>query len=199
MSKNKHRHASTEAASSAPTTELTPQPTQEKTMEATQQNTEPTAETIPPSAAEPIGPTAKEMAAAEEVNQARLLRQAQMQQEEVVISAVPLADVAARGYDALQEQFKRHNEAVAKKKEYVPPPRTPNQMNRLQEELEAGARAVERAKAQQAARPPQEPPVGNKEGFTTPVYRPDNVVPDPMNALTNPGKEGLKGVFSPDA
>lgn len=164
-------------------------------MEAIQQNTEVTAETSPPSAVEVSGPTAKQLALAEEENAARLVKQAQAQNAEVVES-VPLVQAMAGGIDGLHEQFRRHNEQAAKKKEYVPPPRTANQMSRLQEELEAGAKAVARAQAQQAARPPQEPPVGNKEGFTTPVYRPDNIVPDPM--LTGSGKAGAKE-FSPDA
>lgn len=160
-------------------------------MEATQQNIEAAAETNQPSAAETTGLTAKQLALAEEENQRRLIANAAKQNEEVVISQVPLADVAARGYDALQESFRKHNEAVAAKKEYVPPPRTPNQMSRLQEELEAGAKAVERARAQQAARPAEPPPEGNKEGFTTPVYRPGDVVPNPVT--------GKLGAFGPDA
>lgn len=158
-------------------------------MPEVQQDTQAQTEMPPLSAAEPTGPTAKELAAAEEANQVRMRQLAEQQVAPPPEPPVHIAEVAARGYDALQEQFRRHNENVAKKKEYVPPPRTPNQMSRLQEELEAGAKAVERARAQQMASRP-EPVDGNKEGFTTPVYRPNDVVPDPISG-------GVKG-FSPD-
>lgn len=168
-------------------------------MEATQQNTQPLPETPPPSAAEVSEPTAKQLAAAEETNQLRALKLAEQRNAPPEPEAVRTSDVAARGYDALHEQFRQHNEKQKHKKEYVPPPRTPNQMSRLQEELEAGARSVARAQAQQdaarqAAAASQEPPPAN-EGFTTPVYRPNDVVPDPM--LTGTNKEGLKP-YSPD-
>lgn len=86
--------------------------------------------------------------------------------------------------DALREHAKK-SEAV----EYVPPPRTARQMSALEEELEAGRRAQAKAEAQQASRPvnPAEPV---KEGFTTPVYRPGDAVPDPVT--------GKLGVFSPE-
>ena len=159
-------------------------------MEAQQQDTQATAETLLPSAPEASGPTAKQLAAAEEANQVRRLKLAQQQEAPPEPAAVPIVDVAARGYDALHEQFRQHNAKQAKKKEYVPPPRTANQMSRLQEELEAGARRVADAEARQAAAKPVVPVDGNKEGFTTPVYRPNDVVPDPISG-------GVKG-FSPD-
>jgi hypothetical protein len=194
MSKNKYRRASTEGASNAVTTEPTPQPTQEKQMEAQTQDTQTPPATPPQSEPEAQTQTAKQMALAEEENAARLVKQAQMQNGEVVES-VPVSAVAAQGYDALQEQFRRHAEHAAKKKEYTPPPRTEKQMTALQEELEAGARAVARAQAQQQARV-MEAPDHNKEGFTTPVYRPNDVVPDPL--LTGSGRAGVKG-FDPEA
>jgi hypothetical protein len=148
-------------------------------------------ETIPEQAPEPTGPTAKEMAAAEEANLARQKKLIEQQQEDAQPKPfVPVADVAARGYDALHEAFRLHNERN-QPKEYVPPPRTERQMSALQEELEAGRRAQQRAEAQQlASRPPKEDL--RKEGFTTPVHRPDNMVPDPMTVGT--GMAGLKPI-----
>jgi uncharacterized membrane-anchored protein len=162
-------------------------PIQEKPMEASQEKT-PAA--VPETSEQTVsGPTAKELAAAEEQNAARLRKQIEAQQAEPPHPAVPTADLAARGYDALHDAFKRHNENTARKKEYVPPPRTDRQMSLLQEELEAGARAVARNKAQQAATKPVKPDA-NKEGFTTPVFRDGTIVPDPI-------MKGYKGFDKP--
>lgn len=169
-------------------------PIQEKNMEASQEKTT----EVPPEAkveapAEVTEPTAKSMAAAEEANQARRLQLIQEQEKSLSqseMAAVPIAEVASRGFEALQEARRRHLELTANKPVYVPPPRTERQMSRLEEELAAGARAVARSKAQQeAARPNKADP--NKEGFTTPVYRPGDVVPDPVVGKTYKG-------FSPD-
>jgi hypothetical protein len=188
MSKNKHHRASVVAGLNAQTTGPTQQPTQEKTMEAAPQDTVAQAETPPLSTMEQTGPTAKQMAAAEEANQLRLKKIAEGQQEETPRS-VSLSE-AAKGYDALHDAMREHAaKTAANRKVYTPPPRTPNQMSRLQEELEAGAKRVAAAEAQKAASRPIRPD-GNKEGFTTPVYRPNDVVPDPISG-------GMKG-FSPD-
>jgi hypothetical protein len=89
---------------------------------------------------------------------------------------VSLASIASQGREALLDAMRKHHEK--KPPVYVPPPMTERQLSRREEELEAGRRAVARAQAQQAARPvPPEDRV--KEGFTTPVYRPGNAVPDP--------------------
>jgi hypothetical protein len=182
MSKHhRHHNASHGAEQNAPTTELTVQPPQEKTMP---ENTQDQMEASPEASQEATGPTAKQMAAAEEANQTRVLKLAAQADAPPPQEAVPLADVAARGYDALHEAFRRHNENN-KPKEYVPPPRTARQMSVLEEELEAGRRTQQKAQAQQDASRPV-PPDGNKEGFTTPVYRPGDVVPDP----TIPAKPG---------
>lgn len=144
-------------------------------MEASQQDqTEPTKE----APEEQIGPTAKEMAAAEEANSLRMRQLAAQAEAPPPEPAVPIADLAARGYDALHEAFKKHNENAAKKKEYIPPPRTERQMSALQEELEAGRKTQQKAEAQQRASQPEKVDA-NKEGFTTPVYRPGDMVPDP--------------------
>jgi len=164
-------------------------PIQEKTMEAVQEKTQ-------PEAPEQSGPTAKQMAEMEELNQVRALKIAQQQAEASIPKEdVPLVDIAARGYDALHEAFRKHNEQN-KPKEYVPPARTPRQMQALQEELEAGRKAQERAQEQLDARPQAAPPSPN-EGFTTPVYRPGDVVPDP----TLPAINSVAGTrqYGPDA
>lgn len=128
---------------------------------------------------EAIGPTAKQMAEMEELNQARAVKLAAQQNKRPEEPQVNVIEVASRGYDALQEAFAKHN--AKKPPEYTPPPRTERQMSALEEELAAGARAVERARAQQIAARPA-PVDGHKEGFTTPVYRPNDVVPDPTIA-----------------
>lgn len=166
---------------------------QDRPAEAPAEKTKETPEAV-------SGPTAKELAAAEEANQSRLLKLAAQANAPDPDPPVNIAEVASRGYDALQEQFRRHNENVAKKKEYVPPPRTSNQMSRLQEELEAGARAVAKNQERQAAARP-EPTDLRKEGFTTPVYRPDNLVPDPtIPATSGPGGLSAAGTreYGPD-
>lgn len=185
MSRHQHR-ASQRGDQSAPTTAhieaSPPPPIQEKTMEVSQEKSL-------PEALEVSGPTAKELAAAEEANQTRMLKIAEQQNAPPPAESVKVREVASRGYDALQEQFRIHNER-SKPKEYVPPPRTANQMSRLQEELEAGARRVAAAEAQKAAAPAN--PVDlRKEGFTTPVFRPNDSVPDPVT--------GKLGAFGPDA
>jgi hypothetical protein len=175
--KNKPR-LSLRGDQNVPTTELIAQPAaepnapiQEKTMEAVQEKN-------PEPAPDQSGLTAKQMAAAEEINSLRAKQLADQANQEPPAPMVPIAEVAARGYEALQEAFKRHNENREKKKEYIPPPRTLRQMSQLEEELEAGRRSQQRAEAQKLASQPA-PTDLNKEGFTTPVYRPGDVVPDP--------------------
>lgn len=135
-------------------------------------------------------PTAKQMALAEEQNQLReraLMdqreRAAQPKEEEPNILGL-----AAQGMDVLHEAIRKHSNQPTHP-DYVPPARTPRQMTALQEELEAGRQAQQRAQAQQDSRPP---PTEDrvKEGFTTPVYRPDNLVPDPTIPATS-GPHGL--------
>lgn len=155
-------------------------------MEASQEKIkEPQAEV----SAEVSALTAKQMAAAEEINALRAKQLSDAQQEGPDHAAVPIADLAARGYDALHQAREAHRAKAARAAPYVPPPRTDRQMSVLEEELQAGARAVERNRAQQAASRPA-PADPRKEGFTTPVYRPGDVVPDPI-------AKGMKG-FSPD-
>lgn len=133
------------------------------------------------------GPTAKEMAQVEEINAAR--NKARIEREQALAEAKPegptLIEVAAQGMDALHQAIQLRSQEMPPP--YVPPARTERQMAQLQEELDAGRRTQQRAEAQQASRPVEKADVG-KEGFTTPVYRPDNMVPDPttgkMGAIT---------------
>lgn len=153
-------------------------------MEASQEDSQ---EQAPPEDQVPIGPTAKEMAAAEEVNAARI--KAHMARENAAAEAkneepVSIIGLAAQGREVLLDQLRQHAERT-KPKEYIPPPRTARQMSQLEEELEAGRRSQARAQAQQDARPaPKVDP--NKEGFTTPSYRPNNMVPDPIRGGLGP-------------
>lgn len=157
-------------------------------MEATQEQTEPEVQAkIAEANPEVQGPTAKEMAAAEELNAARLKAQADREQqvaEKAAEEPVSIIGLAAQGRDVLLDQLRQHAERT-KKPEYVPPPRTERQMAQLEAELEAGRRSQARAQAQLDARPAPVQDVG-KEGFTTPVYRPDNMVPDPIKGGMGP-------------
>lgn len=177
MGKNKHRAsraAEPSALITAPTSPPPQEALQEKTMEASQ-------EKAPEAVPEQSGPTAKEMARAEEINQLRMRQLAEQAAKPPAEPDVNVIEVAARGYDALQEAFAKHN--AKKPPEYVPPPRTARQMSALEEELEAGRRSQQRAEAQKAAAPAN-PTDTRKEGFTTPVYRPGDVVPDPTLPAT---------------
>lgn len=193
MSRKSHHRASREAEPNVLTTAPSVQPIMEKTMPEQQDQME----TSPEPSQEQSGPTAKEMAAAEEQNQARALKIAEQAAQPPPEPVVPLVDVAARGYDALHEAFRKHNENAAKRKEYVPPPRTERQMSALEEELEAGRKAQQRAEAQQKASQPPKTDL-NKEGFTTPVYRPGDVVPDPTIPATGNFVAGTR-TYGPDA
>lgn len=157
-------------------------------MEASQEKSE-------EAQAEQTGPTAKQMAAAEEQNQLRMKQLAAQAEAPPEPEPTSIMEVASRGYDALQEAFAKHN--AIKPKEYVPPPRTERQMSALEEELEAGRRRVAQNEAQQASRP-QPKPEPAKEGFTTPVYRPGDMVPDPTSPATS-GFVGGTRQFGADA
>jgi hypothetical protein len=187
VSKNSHKHRLSlkgdhSAQPTAPIEQAqvaTSAPIQEQTMPEVQEQTQ---EQQPEASEEQIGPTAKQMAAAEETNQMRLRAQAAQDDKPPPEAPVNIVEVAARGYDALQEAFAKHN--AIKPKAYVPPPRTERQMAALQEELDAGRKAGERAAAQQASRP-QPKSDQTKDGFTTPAYRPNNLVPDPTIPATS--------------
>lgn len=144
-------------------------PIQEKTMEA--QTETQSAEAVPE-------PTAKQMAEAEAINAQRLRQQIDNQNIPPPPEPVMLVEIASRGYDALHEAHRQASEH--KVAEYVPPPRTARQMSALQEELEAGRQAQQRAEAHQKLHRPPGAEDAAKEGLNTPVYRPNDVVPDPM-------------------
>jgi len=136
--------------------------------------------------------TAKQMAAAEEVNSVRARQLVEQQQ----LAAEPkpeepnILGLAAQGMDVLHDAIRKHSN-LPSHPEYVPPPRTERQMTALQEELEAGRRTQQKAEAQQASRPvPAADPV--KEGFTTPAYRPNDLVPDPTIAAPTGFAGGTK-------
>lgn len=139
------------------------------------------------------GPTAKEMAAAEEANLARAKAIIDRQQEQAAAQAVEdtrptLIGLAAQGMDALHDAIRAASEV--KPEPYIPPPRTERQMTQLEQELEAGRRAglraAEQAEIGRVARARQAAEDKAKEGFTTPVYRPDDMVPDPMTGKMGP-------------
>lgn len=139
----------------------------------------------------------RETADLEERLTAQKLVEARANNEASVPEEPTLIGAAAKGRDNLLHQMRSHAEkAAANKVAYVPPPMTERQRERLEEEMSAGKRATERAAAQLASRPqpvrdPREP------GPSTPVHRPNDVVPDPMaRAVTGSG--GPLKPFSPD-
>lgn len=149
----------------------------------------------------PAGPTAKEMAAAEEANALRVKQR--IEREQTQAEPVPeqnILSLAAQGMDVLHEAIRRHSNQPTHP-DYAPPPRTPRQMEALREELEAGARASARAKEQQliaqAARAKAAAEDRAKEGFTTPVHRPGDVVPDPKVPALNGSVAGTRGFDAP--
>jgi len=190
MSKKNRPLLSLRGEANVPTTERIAQPPAdpnapivETTMPSAEEQTVLSTEQMKAEAVqEPTGPTAKEMAAAEEANAARAAAIIRRQQEQVqrdMEERPTLIGVAAQGMDALHEAIRAANAAPVV--EYVPPPRTERQMAQLEAELNAGRAAQLRAQAQQANRPP--PPKDPNEGFTTPVHRPDDMVPHPLGGL----------------
>lgn len=128
------------------------------------------------------GPSAKEQAAAEEAAAAQRYAQAKADEEASTVRSTPvieqgedLGSIAAQGMEYLHRKLREH--ANKPKLVYTPPPITESMAERIREEQEAGKRAVAKHAAQQASRP--QPPRDPKEGFTNPVYRPGDVVPDP--------------------
>lgn len=141
---------------------------------------------------EPAGPTAKQMAEMEELNAARAKAISDAAQREPAPEPPTLIEVAAQGMDALHEALRQHGNRPVP--EYVPPPRTSRQMEVLNEELEAGRRAGLRAQEQdrvaKEARARAAAEDRAKEGFTTPVYRPNDVVPNPLGGMGTFNREG---------
>ena len=108
---------------------------------------------------------------------------------------VSLAGLASQGREALLDALRAHAEKP--KPVYTPPAMTERQLSNREEELEAGRRAVARATAQADQRPaPTED--RTKEGYTTPVFRPTDQVPDPTVDAPSGVVAGTKQ-FSPDA
>lgn len=204
MSKKNRPSPSVRDEVNVPTTERIAQPPAEPNapfvetkMDLQPQSNDQPEALIEETPAEPTGPTAKEMAAQEEENVARAYRIIQAQQEKLSRqiedeSRPTMIEAAAGGIDSLHEAMRRASEV--KPIEYIPPPRTERQMTALEQELEAGRKAVERNKAQQAisqaARARAAAEERAKEGFTTPVHRPADAVPNPLGGV---------GTFGADA
>jgi hypothetical protein len=154
---------------------------------AEEQTAAPTEATKAEAVQEPIGLTAKEMAAAEEQNAARAKaiidrQQAQLTAAQEADERPTLIGLAAQGMDALHDAIRANSQTPVA--DYIPPPRTERQMTQLEQELEAGRRAQQKAQAQQDARPV--PVKDVSEGFTNPVHRPGDMVPDPMTGRMGP-------------
>lgn len=90
-----------------------------------------------------------------------------------------LAALASQGRQSLLDKMREHARATAANKQaYEPPPITESQKTKRDEEMEAGRRAQAKHQAQWDSRPV--PKLDGTEGFTTPVHRPNDVVPDPI-------------------
>lgn len=87
-----------------------------------------------------------------------------------------LGAMASKGREYLLERLRQHAE-TNKPVPYVPPPMSDRMRVKLEEEQAAGRKSTERHEAQVASRPV--PVKTAAEGFTTPVFRPNDVVPDP--------------------
>lgn len=127
--------------------------------------------------------TLKSQAAAEEKEVARLkaLSDEQQKEPEVENPFVDIAALASTGRDNLLAQLRAHRE-TQERETYVPPVPTARQQSQTEREMEAGRNAVARHAAQQASRPiPQKDPT---EGTSTPAFRPNSVVPDPIAGRT---------------
>jgi hypothetical protein len=153
---------------------------------------------MPPQPPE-TGPSAKDQAMIEERNAAERIAQQRASEEHASMPPPPADDepvvsIAAKGLDYLHQKLREH--AAKPKPVYVPPPITEGMAERIREEQETGARAVRKHEAQQAARP--QPVRDQREGFTTPVYRPNDVVPDPTQPAPSGFAAGNKK-FSADA
>ncbi len=89
-----------------------------------------------------------------------------------------IASISSRGRDYLLQRMREHQ--AKPKEEYVPPPMSDKMRERINEELEAGRRAQAKAQAQLDSRP--KPDISEAEakaqGTSTPVFRPNNMVPD---------------------
>lgn len=144
----------------APAPEEPNAPIQEKIMEAATEKTSDTPEL-----------TTKQMAAAEEAEAARLKQISDEQQQE----PVSVIGLAAQGMDVLHDALRKHAAQTAPKP-YTPPPMTERQLSQREAELEAGRRAQQKAQAQFDSRPIEKP--APNEGFTTPVHRPGDFVPN---------------------
>jgi hypothetical protein len=169
-------------------------------MEATTE-TPPEAPTEQPVAAAPED-SPRLLAELEAENAERARRLIQKRNDEAARAAeqpISIMGLAAQGREALAEGMRRHRERT-KPIETPPPPMTERQMTATQLEIEAGRRTQARHAAQQAHRPvPKKDP---NEGFTTPVYRPGDVVPDPtLPAISGPGGLSAAGTrkYGPDA
>lgn len=173
---------------------------QEKPMEAPPEVTATVTADPAPQEAPELTMTAKQMAAAEEENSRRALEISKQQNQPPPPESPPLVELLDKGIDAIDEAMRAHN-MRAQLPNYVPPPRTDRQMTQLEEELEAGRqagmRAAEQQRVNQEARARAAAEERAKQGFTTPVHRPGDAVPDP----TKPAPSGYvagSGTFGPN-
>lgn len=140
--------------------------------------------------------SAREAAALEEHLNSERIAQARNESDAAgeEMERTTVIGAAAQGREFLLQKLRAHNDKP--KAVYVPPPMTERQQSRLEEEMEAGRRAVAKQQAQIDSRPI--PPRDPREGSSAPVHRPGNLVPDPTLRNTSGFAAGTK-VFSPKA
>lgn len=113
-----------------------------------------------------------------------------------------LASIASRGRDYLMERMRKHAEAQAKKPAYVPPPPSASMMEKINEEMEAGRRTLEKHAAQRQYAVDAQARASEAEkraqGSSTPQQVAGDVVPDPK-AFGDKQFAGRPPTFSPNA
>lgn len=141
--------------------------------------------------------SAREAATLEEGIQSEQIAQARNESDEAgeEMERTTIIGAAAQGREFLLARLRQHSDKP--KEVYVPPPMSARQLEKLELEMAAGKRAVERAEAQNTNRPvpPRDP---REPGPSTPVHRPGNIVPDPLLTNTTGFAAGTK-VYSPKA
>jgi hypothetical protein len=146
-------------------------PIQESKMEVSQEKSaEPQTE--------PTVLTAKQLAAVEEANAKRIVDQKNAEAERAAQAAqepISIMGLAAQGREKLLDGLREHAQR-ALPPPYVPPPMTERQRTALEEEMQAGAKAVARAEASRIRASHPLLPQAN-DPLSTPVHRPGDFVP----------------------
>ena len=141
--------------------------------------------------------TDKQMALVEEANAKRIIDQKNaeaIRAEQAAQEPISIMGLAAQGREKLLDGLRQHAQR-ALPPPYVPPPMTDRQRSALEEEMQAGAKAVARAEAARVRASHPTLPQPN-DPLSTPVHRPGDVVPDPIVNKSSGAVAGTRG-YSP--